>query len=197
MSFGFANAFATFQFYVNKAFKSYFDIFCVVYLDDMLIYSKTKKKYWKHVRMILRALLKHRFYAKLSKCAFNRSEVIFLNFVIDRDDIKMEQSRIEAIADWSISKCAKNILVFLSFAEFYRRFVKGFSQVAAPLIDLIKDAKKGKAKQSFVWNLAAQRAFDELIRRFTTAFILQHFDWDAELRMKTDFFDCGAGEVLS
>ena len=102
------------------------------------------------MRIILRVLLKHRFYAKLSKCAFNRSEVTFLDFVVDRNGIKMKQSRIEAIADWSIPECAKDILVFLGFAEFYRRFVKGFSQVAAPFIDLTKDAKKKKVKQSFV-----------------------------------------------
>ena len=197
MPFGLANAPATFQSYVNKALKPYLDIFCVVYLDDVLIYSETEKEHWEHVRMVLRALLEHRLYAKLSKCAFNRSEVTFLGFVVGRDGIKMEQSRIEAIADWPIPECAKDILVFLGFAGFYRRFVKGFSQVAAPLTDLTKGAKKGEAKQPFVWNLAAQRAFDELVRRFTTAPILQHFDWDAELRMETDSSDRGAGGVLS
>ena len=197
MPFELANASATFQFYVNKALKPYFDIFCVIYLDDMLIYSKTKKKHWKHVRMILRALLKHKLYAKLFKCAFNRNEIIFLSFVVGKNDIKMKQLRIKVIVDWPIPKCAKNILVFLGFAEFYRRFVKKISQVAAPLTDLIKDAKKRETKQPFVWNLAAQKAFDELIRRFTTAPILQHFDWDAELRMKTNFFDRDASEMLN
>ena len=99
MFFELTNAFATFQSYVNKTLKLYFDIFCVIYLDDVLIYSETEKKHWEHVRMILRVLLKHRFYAKLFKCTFNRSEITFLSFVIGKNDIKMKQSRIEAIVD--------------------------------------------------------------------------------------------------
>ena len=81
MPFGLANAPATFQFYCNNSLKPYLDIFCVVYLDDVLIYSETEKEHWEHVRMVLRALLEHRPCAKLSKCAFNRSEVSFSGFV--------------------------------------------------------------------------------------------------------------------
>ena len=83
MFFNFANALATFQSYINKTFKSYIDVFCVIYLNDVLIYLKSKKLYWKYMRKILRALLKHRFYIKLSKCAFNRDEITFLRFIIN------------------------------------------------------------------------------------------------------------------
>ena len=102
------------------------------------------------MRIILRVLLKHKLYAKLFKCTFNRNEIIFLNFVIDRNNIKIKQLRIKTIVNCSISKCAKNILVFLNFAEFYKRFVKEFSQVIASFINLIKSAKKKKIKQFFV-----------------------------------------------
>ena len=87
MLFELTNAFATFQFYVNEALKSYIDIFCVIYLNDVLIYSKSEKQHWTHVRMILRALLRYRLYAKLSKCAFNRAKITFLRFVIEKNDI--------------------------------------------------------------------------------------------------------------
>ena len=127
MLFELANAFATFQFYVNEALKSYIDVFCVIYLNDVLIYSKSEKQHWTHMRMILRALLKYRLYAKLSKCVFNRAEITFLRFVIEKNDIQMKQSRIDIIASWFESKFAKNVLIFLNFARFYRRFVKEFS----------------------------------------------------------------------
>ena len=109
----------------------------------------------------------------------------------------MKQSRIDAIFEWFISKCAKNILMFLSFAEFYRRFVRNFSQIAAPLIDLTKEAKKKVVKIKFVWFIEAQKAFDELKRTFTNASVLVHFDWKFETRMKIDSSDREADEVLN
>ncbi len=90
MLFELTNASAIFQFYVNHAFKSFMNICCVIYLNDVLVYSEMKEQHWEHVRKILRALLKYQLYVKLSKCAFNRDEVIFLRFVIKRRDIQMK-----------------------------------------------------------------------------------------------------------
>ena len=97
MLFELANAPATFQSYVNHALKPFVNICCVIYLNDVLVYSETEEQHWEHVRKVLRALLKYRLYAKLSKCAFNRSEVTFLGFVVGRRSIQMKQSRIDAI----------------------------------------------------------------------------------------------------
>jgi len=119
MLFELTNASTIFQFYVNHALKLFMNICCVIYLNDILVYFETKEQHWKHVRKILRALLKYRLYVKLLKCTFNRSEVIFLRFVIKRRNIQMKQSRINAITSWSEFKSAKNILVFLRFAKFY------------------------------------------------------------------------------
>ena len=197
MPFGLANAPATFQGYVNKALKPYIDVFCVVYLDDVLVYSESEELHWEHVRKVLRALLEHRLYAKLSKCAFNRDEVTFLGFIVNRRGIQMEQSRIEAITKWPEPESARDVLVFLGFAGFYRRFVKGFSQIAAPLTDLTKGAKKGQARPPFVFGKEAREAFETLKRVFTTAPVLEHYDWEAALVMETDASDAGAGGVLS
>ena len=197
MPFGLANAPATFQGYVNKALKPYIDVCCVVYLDDVLVYSESEDLHWEHVRKVLRALLEHRLYAKLSKCAFNRSEVTFLGFVVTPRGIQMEQSRIEAITEWPEPESARDILVFLGFAGFYRRFVRGFSQLAAPLTDLTKGAKKGQARPPFVFGSQAREAFNTLKWVFTTAPILEHYDWEAALRMETDASQAGAGGVLS
>lgn len=176
MPFGLANAPATFQSYMNKALEPYLDVFCVVYLDDVLIYSENEDEHWDHVRKVVRALLEHRLSAKLSKCAFNRTEVTFLGFIVGQDGIKMEQSRIDAVADWPEPENAKDILVFLGFAEFYRRFVRGFSQIAAPLTDLTRGTKKGQAPVPFKMTQEAKDAFALLVRIFTSAPILQHYD---------------------
>ena len=87
MSFDFINVFVIFQSYVNRAFKSYINICCVIYLNDVLIYSKIKKQHWKNVCKILRALLAHRLYAKFSKYTFNCIEISFFDFIINRRDI--------------------------------------------------------------------------------------------------------------
>lgn len=129
------------------------------------------------MRKVLRALLEHRLYAKLSKCAFNRSEVTFLGFIVNQRGIQMEQSRIDAITEWSKSESAKDILVFLGFAGFYRRFVKGFSQIAAPLTDLTRGAKKGQIRPPFVFGKEAREAFETLKRMFITAPIRSKYYW--------------------
>lgn len=197
MPFGLVNAPATFQGYVNDALRPFLDDFCTVYLDDVLIYSETEEEHWEHVRKVLKALLHHRLYAKLSKCAFNRKEVRFLGFIVGQNGIQMEPERITAITEWRAPQCAQDVLVFLGFAGFYRRFIMGFSQIAAPLTDLTKGVKKGEYRKKFEWTAEAQRAFDELKRAFTTAPVLQHFDPNAKLRMETDASKAGAGGILS
>ena len=172
MSFSLVNTFVTFQSYVNRAFKSYINVCYIIYLNDVLIYSKTEKQHWENVCKILRVLLAHRLYAKLSKCAFNYIEISFLDFIISRRDIQMKQSHIDVINEWLISKSAKNILVFLEFANFYRRFIKEFFQIVASLTNLIADAKKNEIKSIFVWNAETQKTFLNLKIAFINVFIL-------------------------
>ena len=150
MFFELVNAFVTFQSYVNRALKSYINVCCVIYLNDVLIYSKIEKQHWKNVCKILRALLAHRLYAKLSKCAFNCIEISFLDFIINWCDIQMKQLRIDVINEWSISKSAKNILVFFEFANFYRHFIKECFQIVTFLTNLIANVKKSKIKLIFI-----------------------------------------------
>ncbi len=124
MLFELINAFAIFQFYVNHMLKSFMNICCMIYLNDILVYSETKKQHWEHVCKILRVLLKYQLYIKLSKCTFNHSKVIFLRFMIKQKDIQMKQSCINIIINWFKLKSVKNILVFLKFAKFYQQFIK-------------------------------------------------------------------------
>ncbi len=119
MLFELTNASAIFQFYVNYMLKSFMNICCVIYLNDVLVYFEMKEQHWEHVCKILRALLKYWLYVKLLKCTFNHNEVIFLRFVIKRRDIQMKQFHIDVITSWFKFKSVKNILVFLKFARFY------------------------------------------------------------------------------
>ncbi len=197
MLFELTNASAIFQFYVNHTLKSFINICCVIYLNDILVYFETKEQHWEHVCKILRALLKYQLYIKLSKCTFNRSKVIFLRFMIEWRGIQMKQSCINAITSWSEFKSAKNILIFLKFARFYQWFIKEFSQIITLLTDLIKNAKKRTMYLFFAMTLKARKAFERLKAVFVNAFILKHYDWDADLRMKIDASNREVEDVLS
>ncbi len=172
MLFELINASAIFQFYVNHALKSFMNICCVIYLNDVLVYSETKEQHWKHVHKILRALLKYRLYVKLSKCTFNRDEVIFLRFMIKRRNIQMKQFHINAITSWSEFKSAKNILIFLRFAKFYQQFIRKFFSIIASLTDLIKSAKKRTMHSFFIMTSKVREAFERLKTIFVNALIL-------------------------
>ncbi len=126
MLFKLTNASAIFQFYVNYMLKSFMNICCVIYLNDILVYFEIKEQHWKHVHKILHALLKYWLYIKLLKCTFNHDEVIFLRFMIKWRNIQMKQSYINVITSWSELKSAKNILIFLRFAKFYQQFIRKF-----------------------------------------------------------------------
>jgi hypothetical protein len=133
MPFGLANAPATFQSYINRALSDLLDQCCVVYLDDILIYSQSEEEHILHVKKVLDRLRVYRLYAKRSKCRFHVQEVHFLGFVISPRGISMEKDRIETILQWPLPQCVHDVLQFLGFAGFYRRFIEGFSRITAPL----------------------------------------------------------------
>jgi len=197
MLFKLINASAIFQFYVNHTLKLFVNICCVIYLNDILIYSETKEQHWEHVHKILRALLKYWLYVKLLKCTFNRSKVIFLRFVIKWRNIQMKQSCIDVITSWSELESAKNILIFLRFTKFYRWFIRKFFQIIMLLTDLIKSAKKRAICLLFAMMSKARKAFERLKAIFVNALILKHYDWDANLCMKINASNHEVEDVLS
>jgi hypothetical protein len=137
MPFGLANAPATFQSYIHKAMGSLVDSVCVVYLDDILIYSKDQETHVHHVRQVLQRLREWGLYAKLSKCEFHTNKVEFLGFVVTPEGIVMDPERVRAIQEWPTPRTFRDVQVFLGFANFYRRFVWGYSQIARPLNQLL------------------------------------------------------------
>src|SRR5438046_1827695 len=192
MPFGLCNAPATFQSYINDALREFLDEFCIAYLDDVLIYiDGSLEDHIHHVHQVLQRLLDNGLYVKLEKCEFHVQETKFLGFIISPDDIAMDSDRIAIIVDWSISKSQHDILVFLGFANFYRRFVEAYSRVVLPLTNLLRKS------QHFLWTNCAQEAFDTLKKLFTNAPILKHFDPNLPTTLHTDSSGAAISGIIS
>jgi hypothetical protein len=144
MQFGLTNAPAAFQSYTNATLRPYLDVFVIVYLSDIGVYSNMAEEHREHVRTVLKALLQAGLYLKLRKCGFNTKEIGFVAFVITPEQVRMEEDRIAIIKEWSMPKCHRDIQLFLGFANFYRRFIKGFSRIVRPMTALLKGGKEGK-----------------------------------------------------
>ena len=186
MPFGLANAPANFQGYINQALREHLDTFCIVYLDDILIYSQNEEEHIEHVRCVLSKLEQFNLYVKLEKCEFHTEETGFLGFVISPDGVKMESDRVNSIAEWPMPETHKDIQIFLGFANFYRRFIHRFAKIAQPLSSLLKGGKAGKFKGPLVMTDMAKEAFYKLRAAFTTAPMLKHFNPELPIRIETD-----------
>ena len=139
MPFGLSNAPASFQGYINKILAEKLDIFVIVYLDDIFIYTEDPSQgHVDAVRWVLEVLRKYRLYTNLKKCRFHKNEVRFLGYIVSAQGVRMEEERIDAVKDWPELKLVRDIQVFIGFAIFYRRFIKGFSRIAAPLTSILK-----------------------------------------------------------
>ncbi len=192
MPFGLANSLSTFQSFINDVFRDMLNRFVIVYIDDILIYSKTLEEHIHQVRSVLRRLIKHQLYAKLEKCEFHTTSVAFLGYIISPEGIVMDDNKVNAVINWPCPKNLKELQRFLGFANFYRRFIRGFSSVAAPLTSM-----KKRISHRLHWTPAAVEAFDQLKHRFTTAPILHHPDPDLPFIVEVDASNIGIGAILS
>ena len=139
MPFGLSNAPVSFQGYINKILVEKLDIFVIVYLDDIFIYTEDQERgHVEAVRWVLDILRKNGLFANLKKCWFHKDEVQFLGYVVSSQSMRMEDERIEAVRSWPEPKSVRDIQVFIGFANFYRRFIRGFSRIAAPLTSMLK-----------------------------------------------------------
>lgn len=154
MPFGLTNAPATFCTLMNKIFQPYLDEFVVVYLDDIVIFSKTLEEHVEHLRKVFQLLRENELYIKKEKCSFAKEEVHFLGHVISQ--IKMDEAKVSAIREWEVPTSVTELRSFLGLVNYYRRFRKGYSAIAAPLTDLLKK------NRPWEWTESSQRAFEEL-----------------------------------
>ncbi|CAH9107428.1 unnamed protein product, partial [Cuscuta europaea] len=166
MPFGLTNAPAVFMDLMNRVFRPYLDTFVVVFIDDILVYSKTPEDHEKHLRLTLQTLRENQLYAKLSKCDFWQDRVAFLGHIITQEGVSVDPSKIKAVIEWRAPTSVTDVRSFLGLAGYYRRFVKDFSKIARPLTNLTKKTTK------FYWDEDCEAAFQELKKRLTTAPVL-------------------------
>jgi hypothetical protein len=166
MPFGLTNAPTYFMNLMNKVFMEELDKFVVVFIDDILIYSRSTEEHEQHLRIILSRLRVHELYAKFSKCEFWLQEVAFLGHIITAEGVKVDPEKVRAVSDWKPPNNVTEIRSFLGLAGYYRRFIEGFSKIAKPMITL---TQKGK---EFDWTEACEKSFQELKTRLTTTPVL-------------------------
>ena len=143
------NVSATFQIYINWVLVKLIDIFCVIYLNNILIYSEILNQHYKHIKKVLEKLQKFQLYISLKKCEFSTQKVKFLRFIISIISIVMNLCRVEIIWDWSTLKIFCEVQVFLDFVNFYKHFIKHYLCIAESLTDLIKSSKNDKKFELF------------------------------------------------
>ncbi|KAL0188416.1 hypothetical protein M9458_015515, partial [Cirrhinus mrigala] len=192
MPFGLCNSPAAFQHLINDVLRDMLGRWCYAYLDDILIYSKTLEEHTQHVRAVLQRLLAHQLFCKLEKCAFHQHTTTFLGFVISDQGVAMDPQKLEAVRSWPLPTSLKQLQRFLGFANFYSRFIRGFSSTAAPLTALTRPSRG-----EFHLTPEAIQAFRALCHQFTSAPVLIHPDPVKPFVVEVDASDVGVGAVLS
>ncbi len=191
LPFGLSNAPAVFQALVNDVLRDMLNQFIYVYLDDILIFSHSLQEHVQHVRRVLQRLLENGLYVKAEKCVFHAQSVPFLGYIVSVEGMRMDPDRVQAVVDWPTPDSRKALQRFLGFANFYRRFIRSFSQLAAPLTALTS------IKTPFRWSSAAEAAFTKLKGCFVSAPILIAPDPSRQFVVEVDASEVGVGAVLS
>nr|AAQ56440.1 putative polyprotein [Oryza sativa Japonica Group]AAQ56491.1 putative polyprotein [Oryza sativa Japonica Group] len=190
MSFGLTNAPAFFMNLMNKVFMEFLDKFVVVFIDDILIYSKSEEEHEQHLRLVLEKLKEHQLYAKFSKCDFWLSEVKFLGHVITAQGVAVDPSNVESVTKWTPPKTVSQIRSFLGLAGYYRRFIENFSKIARPMTQLLKKDEK------FKWSVECNQSFEELKKKLVSAPVLILPDQTKDFQVYCDASRQGLGCVL-
>ncbi|KAI3787689.1 hypothetical protein L2E82_00022 [Cichorium intybus] len=190
MPFGLTNAPAAFMDLMNRACHPFLDKFVIVFIDDILIYSKSREEHKQHFQLILNLLRKEKLYAKFSKCEFWMQEIQFLGHVINREGVKVDPAKIEAVMSWAPPKNPTEVRSFLGLAGYYRRFIEKFSSIALPLTKLTRKTEK------FIWAEAQQEAFEKLRHALCEAPVLALPQGVEDFVLFTDASLIGLGCVL-
>jgi hypothetical protein len=191
MPFGMTNAPATFQYFMNDIFHDMVDVFVIIYLDDILIFSNNLDEHRVHVKTVLERLRQHNLHAKPEKCDFHTTSVEYLGVIITPDGVKMDPSKVKTIIDWPTPKSVKQLQSFLGFANFYRRFIDNYSGITKPLTQLLhKD-------QKWAWNTKCDSVFALLKTAFSSAPILRHFDPSLPIILECDASDYAIAGIIS
>ncbi|KAK6150824.1 hypothetical protein DH2020_015756 [Rehmannia glutinosa] len=190
MPFGLSNAPAVFMDLMNSVFHPFLDQFVIVFIDDILVYSRDKEQHEEHLRIVLGTLRKEKLYAKFKKCEFWIDRVGFLGHVITANEIEVDPKKVEALNEWKTPTNASEVRSFLGLAGYYRRFIEGFLKIAAPMTRLTRKGEK------FLWTEKCDESFQELKRKLTSAPVLTIPDPTTDFVIYSDTSKQGLGCVL-
>lgn len=191
MPFGLCNAPAAFQKMMNDMFKDKIGTYVLVYLDDIVIYSKNLDDHWQHVRAVLQVLRENKLYCNLKKSQFAKTEISYLGHIISDMAVKMDPRKIKAVMEWPTPKCVKDTQSFVGFTNYYRRFIKNFAQLMTPLTRLLRK------DETFIWSSDCQRSFEQIKLLFSSSPLLCHPDENKPFVLEVDASDFGVGGVLA
>ena len=192
MFFGMINLPATFQAIINKILRDIINEGKVAaFVDDVLVGTETKEGHDEIVEEILRRLEENNLYIKPEKCAWKVRKIGFLGVVIGLSGIEMEKEKVDRVLSWPEPRNVKDVRKFLGLANYYRKFIKNFAQIARPMNVLTRKDVKWR------WEEEQQKVFDELKRVFTTKPVLAAPDLDKEFRVEADASNYATGRVLS
>ena len=190
MPFGLTNAPSTFMRLMNHVLRAFIGRFVVVYFDDILIYSKNLEEHVMHLKSVLEILRKERLFANLKKCTFCTDKLVFLGFVVSKGGIEVDEEKVKAIQEWPTPTTISQVRSFHGLASFYRRFVRDFSSLAAPLTEVIKK------NVSFKWGKEQEKAFNQLKEKLTNAPLLVLPNFAKTFEIECDASGIGIGAVL-
>jgi hypothetical protein len=190
LAFGLTNAPATFQSVMNRIFSRFIGKFVLVYLDDILIYSKTKEEHLEHLQIVMQVLREHKLYAKLKKCSFMQQWTLFLGHLIGADGIRVDDQKVRSVLEWLQPSDVTQVRSFLGLTNYFRRFIQAYAALAAPLHKLTRP------KSPFVWTPDCEFAFQGLKEALTTAPVLKAPDFSKPFTMISDASGFGMGGVL-
>lgn len=199
MPFGLCNAPATFQRLMERAMGDLNLRDCLIYLDDIIIFSDSFDTHLERLDAVFQRLHTYNLKLKASKCEFFKREVTYLGHVVSEEGIKTDPEKIRALKDWPVPKSVKDVRKFLGFTGYYRRFIQGFSAIVRPLNDLLvgNSTKKPSRKRTpFKWETRQQQAFETIIQKLSNPPVLAYADYKKPFKLHTDASTSGLGAVL-
>lgn len=191
LPFGLTNAPATFQRMMNQVFHDFIaEGWVIVYLDDVLIFSKSEDEHKEHLRRVFQRLREHKLYVKITKCSFCQQQLKYLGFVVGKDGLQPDMDKVSTVVDWPRPTNVTEVRQFLGLCNFFRRFVQGYSSLVAPLNRLLK-------KQiPWCWDEQCEDAYKHMKEVLTSAPVLKIPEPDKPYRLVCDASRVGVGAVL-
>ena len=175
---------------MNRILRPYIGMFVLVYLDDILVFSKTESEHLEHLRKVLTLLREHQLYAKLSKCDFGKTELEFLGHILGKDGLRVDPKKTAAVQDWQVPKNVGEVRSFLGPANYFRKFIRAYSNMVAPLTNLTRK------DTLFEWSASCQVAFARVKEALTNAPVLRLPDVSRPFEVICDASGIGLGAVL-